>query len=295
MARHAESPPPGYNRRDKPLAHEFHYKYNLTTTANLNSTMETFFRSSADTLDPKIIEVNPRNAAFAVDKGTQTCPDSIIRFITIDTSIMMHYVNAFVTDKMSEVIIYWQNIHGQWEDSWTPADESTTTQDIKTILALTSDTTKDEVFPNFSATNLTTEQDHPLSTVTAVEVFSDLALAADASMESVPVDIDEYFDALHHYTNGGKLKTLTGPFHKVKLSATKFSHFSMRETRMVPKNVQFQNPHTFFGRRYLLPLLTSSYNPNSDDLTMTDAGGHVTISTKVRFNEWNPDFEQSRM
>ncbi len=289
----AERPPPGYNIRDKPLAHKFAYKFGLgVNVVNATSAMMTFLRTSKNSVDPKTIEVNNRNTSFAKDAGPLICFDSIVQMISISLAVTMTKA-CIVTDKLEAVKVYHQNIHGAFEDAWTPADEISTTT-IADILNVTSDTVNEDVTPEFQGTTLPAEEDHPLSTVTAAEVFGDYNLTTNAQMENTEkFDIDEYFDALQFYTNGGKLKSLTGPLQSFVLTR---NHTIQRifQQKFTPKSVRFGNPHMFFAKRITTPVYNSVQQLTSNADAPT-AIAEVMVTCNVRFNEWNPDFDQARM
>ncbi len=291
----AERPPPGYDKRDKPLPHDFVYRVPLIASSQFgNKFMATFIRTSTDTGDPKTIEVNPRNTSFAVDKGPCICFDSIVQFMTISTDIIL--TESFVyTEKLSALAIYHYNIHGSFEDSWTPADEKTTTT-IAQLLHITSDTTKEDVVPETAGADLGTFQNHPLSTVTMAEAFGDYDLGTNLIPENTTDDqasIDELRDALQYYTNGGKLKTLMGKINRTILTNNRLSTHTF-EKRFTPRSARFGNPHTFFGRQYIVPPFNDVDNIFPVDATLSGASV-CGVNIRVRYNEWNPDFDQARM
>ncbi len=291
----AERPPPGYNKRDKPLHHSFYYSIGLRAdSSQLNKSMMTFLRTTLDSVDPATINVNPRNSAFAVETSPTICFDSIIQMMTITQSIFLSEA-AIATDKINQFAFYDWNIHGAFEDSWTPADEKTTTT-IAQLLHVTSDTTKEDVVPEVNGVKIT-GKDQPVSNkVFPTEAFGDYNLTTNKVPEGTTDDfdmIDEIFDAKQYYTNGGKLNSLMGKINKTIL--TNHKRQSLRfEKRFTPKNVRFGNPHLFFGRQLYLPKVDEKGQLMIQGGTV-GAAPQVGIKTNVRFNEWNPDFDQSRM
>ncbi len=290
-----ERPPPGYNRRDKPLPHEFYYQVALVGAVNTgNNFQATFLRTSTSSVDPKTIPVNPRHAAYAVDDGPVVCFDSIVQFITISTDISL--TEGFMhTDKLAALKYYWWNIHGAFEDSWTPADERTTTT-IAQLLHVTSTVAQEDVVPETGGLNIT-GVDHPFSTVTMPEVFGDYDLSTNATPEDTTTDnfiLRELFDAKQYYTNGGKLNSLMGSINTGILTSQRNPHHSMFEKKFTPKQCRFANPHMIFSRQYHVPIpLDPSSAIGAGDSTASVNSLNLTI--RVRFNEWNPDFDQARM
>jgi len=292
----AERPPPGYNRRDKPLPHDFTYLFDLKIADDTkNKAMCTFLRTSKLSVDPKTIPVNTRHASYAVDTGPLICFDSIVQMITITQDIQLTEESR-KTDNIGAISIYDWNIHGAFEDSWTPADEKTTTT-IAQLLHVISDTTNEDVVPEVAGNTDLPALDQPLSSVTGTEIFATYNMAVSAVQENTSADagtIDELFDAKQYYTNGGKLNSLMGRMNKTILNQETKIHSSRFERKFTPRNVRFGNPHMFFARQFLLPKLLDSaqLTPFSQAVTATK---HVGVRVNVRFNEWNPDFDQARM
>lgn len=286
-----EHMPPGYKKNDSPLDHAFFYKNDLNLATNAQALMETYMRTSVISADPSTIEVNNRNTAFAKETGPLIGFDSIVQFIDIRTTLTLTSA-AIKIDDITAIKIYWQNIHGAFQDAWEPADEKTGSS-IQQILELTSTNGFDDVVPNTNTQDLLVNQNQPLSTIQHAEDYLDYDLTTDAKMEDIVFDIDEYFDALKYYTNGAKLRSLTGPIRSAILTPT-HPTIQIREGKFTPKNVRYGNPHLFFGRRYIIPLDTTPHQVMSDAAT-TSGVGLVTVATQVRYSEWHPDFNQSRM
>ena len=242
-----ERVPRGYNRRDKPLPHEMHYRFQLDlATAAKRATMLTMMRTTKGSNDPATIEVNPRNSNFAVDAGSVICYDSIVQKLTmsLDFTLSEHAID---TDGIKALGLYYFTIAGAWEDSWTPADEGVTTNTIADLLEITSEaTTNDDVTPTFNGNDLSATSTHPLSTVTMSEAFGDLNLSGANNIEGITFDQDQIYDAKQYYTNGGKLNTLMGHIHKVVLTENR-PHKHVMISKFVPRKVRYGNPHLYFG------------------------------------------------
>ncbi len=290
MAR--ERPPRGYDRDDFSLPHRFTYSFGLDFGDELkNSTMVTYLRTSKDSVNPESIEVNPKNANFAVDGGAVVCYDSIVNQIMINQKTVFTK-QAHVTDQIPKIAITTMKIIGSREDSWTPADELTSL-DIATILHLTDDATKEDVTPTFSATNLGNAGNQPLSTVTMPEAFGDYNLTGDAVLESVAFSTNEVFKAEHYYTNGGKLKSLHRPFQNFTLSQNKRYH-NKYEKRFVPSRIRRAVESLIFSEIFHIHIDTK-FHSSHDPSHVVAAGNHTWTTVQVDFNEWNKKFEQARM
>ncbi len=291
----AERPPAGYKGNDKPLHHDGFYKYDLSLIVNKNSTMETYIRSTNQSVDPAGIQVNNRNAGFDTEDGVTCCFDSRIQFINIRTDVSLTSA-AIETAKIHSLKFYWQEIFGCWEDSWTATDEVSGAT-TKTTLDLLSNVAEEDVIPDFQTklNNIAVVGGQMISNkVDPTEVATgDWGMTTDGSMEHVPFELQEYFDMLNFGTISGKLKSITSNV-KSHILTKNNPHFTIKSSRNVPGPCRFIVPHTFYARRYVIPLDGTKYQTLSTGFTPTDIG-HVSITTKVNFNEWNPEFDQTRM
>ncbi len=289
----AERPPPGYDKSDKPLPHNFGYRFGMDISDETkNGTIVTYLKTTVDSVDPKTIEVNNRNSSFADDRGPVICYDSIVNQMTIDKTFVLteHMIN---TDRLQALVVKTAKLMGCWQDTYTPADELTTTT-IAQLTELTSDLTKEDVTPAFSGVDMTSGAGQPLSTVVfPTDAIANWDLTTANVLESVPIDWDTLFNAFQFYTNGGKLKTLLGKI-KNKYLWTEARVIKDFEKRLVPKTCRTGQPHMYMGEMIDAPLYNTN-NQISGPSTTATAGSHVDCMINVRFNEWNPEFDQSRM
>lgn len=289
----SERPPPGYDVNDEPLPHQFSYNFKLGCVNETSNKLQlVFLRTSNLSIQNKLIHVNHRHADFAKDTGPLVQDESIINRIRIRTTIMATEQMLSI-DRLPAMAYYWYNIHGAFEDSWTPADKLTTTT-IAQLLHVTSDTTNEDVVPETSGANLGAV-DHPVSTVTGTEVFGTYDLSTTLTPENTTDDaniLQELYDAKSYYTNGGKLNSLMGHINRKILTPNR-TIFTMYEDRFVPRQCRHGNPHMYFGRQYLVPAIgdIAQVLPSS---TLTSETQHLGGIVTVNFNEWNRDFDQSR-
>ncbi len=290
MAR--ERPPRGYDRDDFSLPHRFKYYFGMDfSNSAKNGTTLTYLRTSKDSVNPETIEVNTKNANFAVDGGPVVCYDSIVNKIMIAKRFVFTK-HAHVTDQIPRILVRTFKIIGAHEDSWTPADELTST-DTASLLGVTDDATKEDVTPTFNGTDLGNAGNQPLSDVTMPEAYTDYNLTTNAVLESVNTNINTIFAAMHYYTNGGKLKSLMRPVKTFNLSQNKRWHNTF-ESRFVPRKIRRGIESLYFGEHIDMPQYSSSQSFHDLAHTAT-AGNHVFCVVDVQFNEWNKKFEQARM
>lgn len=276
---------------DKPLPHELRYSYQLDgKTATKSATMMTFMKTTKDSVNPDTIEVNPLNAAFAIDGGAVVCFDSLVQRMMMNMDITLTNF-ATQTDQVSALKVDYMPIAFAFEDSLTPVDVLSTNT-VADILELTSDATLEDIIPTFNNVDLVGAINHPLSSVTTpnAEVLTDWGLTTNTLHEAITWDKDLMFDAFQYYTNGRKLSSIVGKMRSVVLTKDR-PHAKIFWNRSIPKSVKRGNPFMFFGMLTTLEI-DGDQLMNSTELT---AGGHVQLRTHIRFNEWNQLFNQSRM
>lgn len=284
-----ERPPRGYDRHDFPLPHYFTYEFGLdSTTETKNATIATYLRTSKISVDPTTIEVNPRHTDFAVDTGPLICEESIVDRITIKKSVAMSA--AFIA-QVPAVTTRELMIKGCFEDTWSPTDEKTTTS-IEDIVEVTNEsTTNMDVTPKFSGTDLFSEENQPLSTITGAESVAHYNLTTDAKLESVAWNAKTYFDAKRYYTNGAKLNTVAPNLITNVLNAKRKNYMTSLQTKFVPPQCRFGRRDLFLGSLFDVPLFSDPDQViNSFVAAVTEA--HVIYEIIVMFNEWNPAFDQ---
>lgn len=287
-----ERAPQGYDKKDKPLYHDFFYKFDLSMDTTVkNATILTFLKTSKDSVDPAGIQVNNLNAGFDVETGPIVCYDSIVQQMQIITSYSITQ-NA-LTAIIKKLRVYESNIHAAFEDSWTPADEVSTAT-IAQLCDVVSDTTKEDVTPAFNGTNLVQEQDQPVSNkVFPTDAFANWDLSTNLSLEGVTIDKQVDEDAKRYYTNGNKLMSVTSKWKPHLLTESRPS-WTEPETKFTPRQCRYGNPHMYFGKRVWLPQFTDPHQVGSDGIT-PGTGSMVTIQCRVQYAEWNPEFDQTRM
>ncbi len=279
-------PPRGYRRSEHPLPHNFG---NVTVLygedETKNSMIFTLLRTSEACLAPDTIEVNPEHASFGEDVGALIQKGSIVPRINLRIYANMTK-DAIETDKMRTIKFNWMPIYISFLDSLEAEDSKTAVQ-IEDILELQHDTTNKDVYPLHSTVKL--GGNHPLSNKNAVEVLGDYGLTTTAVQESVAFDKQLFFDALQYYTNSGMLKRVTGKMRTVTIGRDR--PYVYHSNNFTNPSVKRGNPYTFCGILYHVPQGDSADQVfgSSDTTNIT----HLRVSTQVRFDEWNPDFDQT--
>ncbi len=289
MAKH-KYPPRGYNQFQYPLPHNFGYQCGLSAEGSTkDSTIFTLFRASEAAVDVENIEVNPRHANFSEDGGTVIHMGSIIPKIQFHLKMMLSKV-AIETDSVRSLIVRWWPIYISFLDSLEAEDDKTATQ-VEDLLELQHSTDNKDTFPLYTGTKLGNAATVPLSTVPYAEAFADQGLTGTQFIESVALVEHTLYDALQFYTNQGMLRKCLGKAHYVTLTRDRPYQYS---------SFNFTNPKVKRGNAYTYCGILI-HVPQVDDNTQvmvpseTTAIDHVNVFMRVRYDEWNPLFEQAQI
>ncbi len=282
-------PPKGYSQLQYPLPHNFKFGFSLSAEGpTKDSTILPLLRATEQAVGVSAIEVNPRNANFAEDTGCIIHMGSIVPRINLSFSMAMTK-EAIETDKCRQLKVNWMPIYIAFEDSLIAKDDKTGVE-VEDILELQHDATNKDTYPLYSTVDLTgIVFSHAVSTVPFTEVFGDSGLGGNLIPESVAFDKELFYDALSYYTNSGMLSKVIGKMNTVILKRDKpFLYHSNNYTNPAVKR---GNPYTFCGILFNCPqVLDGDQFFKAGDTTAVD---HVHITGRVRFDEWNAEFDQS--
>ncbi len=244
-------------------------------------------RCSEAAIDVENIEVNPRHANFAVDGGSIIHVGSIVPKINFTMRAAMSK-GAIETDKLQSIIFQWFPIYISFLDTLEAADSKTGT-DVEAILELQHDTTNKDTYPLYSGQKLTTADPLPLSSVPFAEGFADVGLTTNANLEAVAWDRDLFYDVFQYYTNAGMLQKTVGKMHSVILK---------RDKPYIYNSNNFTYPSVKRGNEYTacFIMVNVPQSPSDEQLFIgadTTAIPHVNFNVNIRYDEWNPQFEQA--
>jgi len=281
-------PPKGYRQTEYPLPHSFGQKFVLEAEDETkNSTYVTLFRATESAVDVENIEVNPRHASFAQDGGTAIHMGSIVPKVNLTIHASMTKL-AIETDKMRSIRFTWMPVYISFLNTLEAEDDKTGVQ-VEDILELVHDVTNKDTTPLFSTVNLSAIGSQPFSTVPYSEVFGDFNLSVDSILESVAFDEELFFDALQFNTNKGMLSKVIGPRRSV--TVTRDRPYTYHSNNFTYPAVKRGNPYTYCGILFHLPQAGSANQ--FFEAADTTAIPHLNFGVNVRFNEWNPFFQQA--
>ncbi len=269
-----------------PLVHNYEFGFGLSADATTKaSTMVPYMFQDNAIVDYETIKTNPENADFAVMSKPNICAGSYVPKIMInytmyippsDTELVHLKAN---TMKLSTAML-----------NRLDAFDKKTGNDIETILELQHETTDEQVYPLWNGTKL-------FETGGTFDYHTDVpGLTTDQQPEGIAFDKEMFFDGLQYYTNGAMLKNVTAKMKDWTLSEPLVPHgrsiISRTYNGAVPSLAKFGNPYQFMGEIFHVPQTGSidQYHIASQ----TTGIEHLRVKGRVRFFEYNPDFNFSR-
>ncbi len=169
------------------------------------------------------------------------------------------------------------------------AFDKKTGNDIETILELQHETTDEQTYPLWNGTKL-------FESGGTFDYYAGVpGLTTDQQPEGIAFDKEMFFDAKHYYTNKQMLNSVTDRLKDYTLSEPLVPHgrsIISRTSNFVHPMCKTMNPYTFCGELFHVPQTGSidQYHIASQ----TTGIEHLTVKGRVRFFEYNPDFNFSR-
>ncbi len=285
-------PPRGYRNLEHPLPHKFDYAGSLEVLdAAKDATICTLLRSSEDITAIETVEVNPQNANFAEETGCTVANGSIVPRINFTLRASISQVLA-LDNEFGQVQFHMMPIYTAFLSSMDAADSRLGTQ-LKDILQLTTAGTPKTVRPTWAASQkLLNGTNQPINTITDVETFSDWGMTTNLLAQSVAWNVTTFYNAMQYYSLQGMLKKVVGPIKTWTLK---------RDRNALYHSNNFTNPTVKRGNEYMycaVLLWTSIVGTHSfGHVGDFDAAAKDLIhyNVNVRYDEWNPDFDQTAL
>lgn len=251
---------------------------------------------------PEAVEVNPRHANFAEETGASCFTGSIVPRLTFQLSAWIPQLIAFGgtpgTDTATHVNFKMLPIYMSFEDSYN-ADNEKDLVAVEDILELEHETTNKTGQPLLSGVDVfsnsaTAAGSIPLNTVGYTEVgATHWGATVDAKVESVAFDEALFWDMKHFGTNSAMLNKVTGKMKSFSVSRDKPFFFS--SSNFTHPNVKRINPYTFCGVLIHVPPAAPTIDETGQQAVSTELTPieHIHFSSRVRYDEWNPNFDQT--
>ncbi len=270
-----------------PLPHDFTFSFGLgiDNLSDQNSTFIPYVMQDNAIIDYETIKTNKENDDFAVVAKPNCAAGSYVPKCTVAWK-------AFSPVEIKLMQFHTMKIHTAMLSRLDAFDKKTG-NDIETILELTHETTDEQAYGLH--TNVKLFEGHLVQDLPA-EIPG---LDTNQQPEAINFDMELYFDALHYYTNREMLRSVTDRMktHTLKSYVVSINSpirdiiVTDYDSRM-PSVCKYMNPYTLYGEIFHAPK-TGSKNQVQLGSAVTDLE-HLTILGRVRFNEYNPDFNFSR-
>ncbi len=269
-----------------PLVHNYEFGFGLSAEATTKaSTIVPYMFQDNAIVDYETIKTNPENADFSVMDKPNICAGSYV------PRIMVSYV-MYIPAADTEIVhlkVNTMKIATSFLNRLDAFDKKTG-NDIETILELQHETTDEQTYPLWNGTKL-------FESGGTYDYHTDVpGLTTDQQPEGVAFDKEMFFDALQYYTNKEMLRNVTARMKDWTLSEPLVPHgrsiIQRNYNGEVPSLAKSGNPYQFFGELFHVPQVGSIDQYHL--ATQTTAIEHLTVKGRVRFFEYNPDFNFSR-
>ncbi len=271
-----------------PLHHDFPFTFGLDIddlAATKNSTIVPYMFQDNAIVDYETIKVNPENEDFAVYTKGNTAAGSYIPKLMVSWKAWSSSLEIDVMNFKTMMI------HTAMLDRLNAFDKKTGF-DIETIIEMTHETTDEQAFPLYNTVKL--YEGHHVQDQPAAHP----GLTGTQQMEGVAFDMELYFDALHYYTNKEMLRNVTSRMrnHFINGDIAKdrrtFEKVVNSYTNQMQSLCKYQHPYTFCGELFTAPQAGSIWQyAKAGDVTAVE---HLHVMGRVRFDEYNPDFNFAR-
>jgi len=270
-----------------PLPHDFSFGFGLgnKSITTKQSSMVPYVMQDNAIVDYETIKVNPENEDFAVVQKPNCAAGSYIPRANV-------FFSVFSTNAEVDVMkLKYMNIHTSMLNRLDAFDKKTG-NDIETILELQHETTDEQCYPLWNGTKV--YEGHHVNDLPP-EVPG---LTTTQQSEGVNFDMEMFFDALQYYTNKEMLRQVTDRMQTIHIYGDLSADVNRKQTvynhkqNVVPSMCKFMHPYTLCAGLFHLPM-TSTLDQYQKAAGITEIE-QLTVMGRVRFNEFNPDFNYAR-
>ncbi len=277
--------PKGYLRAEFPLPHTIVYHVSFNIDSGPQTTYFPIILNDEALINADLVNVNPEHGSFADADHAYCHKNSIIPRISVNLRAKMTK-GGVETDKLRSLIFNWMPIYTSFLNRLEAEDSKTAIQ-VEDILELEHETVGKSCYPLWDATKL-----GPPSGVVelhATPTTALMGLTTTAVQENIAWDKNLFFDALQYYTNAPMLRKVVGKMHRVQVTRDRsYKYSSNNFTNPMVKRI---NPYTFCG---ILMHVPSADSPEQLQIAadVTDIP-HIQASCRIRYDEWNAEFDQT--
>ncbi len=272
-----------------PRVHNFDFGFGLSAdSVTKASTIQPWIMMNDTIEDYELIKTNPENDDFAVVNYPDIAAGSIVPRVMVDYSMYIPSSDTQLVHLMCNTM----RIHTAMLNRLDAFDKKTGF-DVETILELEHETGDTTCYPIYNGTKLF-EAGGTFDT-TYKDGFADVGLTTDLQPEGIAFDKEQFFDAMHYYTNKPMLNLITDRMKSYVISEPLVSGRSVIHVHYnysTPSLCKFANPYCFCGELFHVPQSGSidQYHIASE----TSAIEHLRVKGRIRFKEFNTDFNFAR-
>ncbi len=272
-----------------PLPHDFQFGFGLgmdNTDALKQSTMIAYAFQDNAIVDYEEIKTNPENFDFAIKSNGNCAAGSYVPRISVSWE-------AFSEEPDVDILKFkYLPIHTAMLNRLDAFDKKTGF-DIETILELQHETGDEQCYPLYNGTKL--YEGHK---VTDLPFPDHPGPVTTGQPEGIAFDMEQYFDALHYYTNKEMLRAVTGRMKTFRINQDIAGNIPTRDKiakffdNKMPSICKYMHPYTMYAGLFHLPLSgTHDQYQRTGSVVQEE---HMTVLGRVRFNEYNPDWNFAR-
>ncbi len=270
-----------------PLIHDFTFGFGLgidDSVSTNQSTIVPFLMQDNAIVDYETIKTNPENADFAVVAKPNTAAGSYI------PKLVVSWYAYSPSNQINRLLFKTLDISIAMLNRLDAFDKKTG-NDIETILELQHETTDEQCYPLWNGDKLF--EGHMIQDL-PVDVPG---LTTTQQPEGVNFDMEMFFDALHYYTNKEMLRKVTSKMKTyavtdIAKAVSQRDRFANNVSSFIPSLCKYQHPYTFCGMLFHAPQAGTQYQTGA--VASISAVEHLTVLGRVRFNEFNPDWNFAR-
>ncbi len=272
-----------------PREHSFDFGFGLSADASTKaSTIQPWMLMNDTVENYELIKTNPENDDYAVVAFPDVAAGSVVPRIMVDYSMYIPSSDTQLVHLMCNTM----RLHTSMLNRLDAFDKQTgfTTQ---SLLELEGETTDTICYPLYNGTKLF-EAGGTFDT-TYKDGFADVGLGTDLQPEGVAFNKQTFFDGMQYYTNKAMLKIMTDKMKSYVISEPLVSGRSVIHVHYnyaTPSLCKFANPYMFCGELFHVPQSGSidQYHIAAE----TSAIEHLRVKGRIRFKEYNTDFNFAR-
>ncbi len=235
---------------------------------------------------PSANETHPENAAFAVIANQANCfVGSRINIITAQFEFSL--TSKALDDNITAIKFATMPIFMAFKQDYEAIDELSSIE-IQDTIEMQTETTTNQGGPLYVAATDLPESTVGQGNLGAATPFLD----TDVGIEGVAFNSQNYYNALQFLTIKEKLKKVQGGLQWHTLTQNRPY---IRKQFFIRPKVKAMNLFTYFGVLVHVPAESLQQQLGVITRDYTAATQYVDLNWTIRYNEWNPEFNMSKV